>query len=340
MTLPERRWLNGPTTASSSMTDDSAMLAQTWARSPDLRVDELAAGADDAAGPHARRAAEDDVGLDRDVHGEVHGPVDVGRGRVAHRDPGPHVGLVEAHPQAPLGRRELVPVIDAVEAAVVLEADRGDDPAVLAGEPHEVGQVQLAGRGRRLERRDPPAQPGRVEGVQPDVDLVALELLGRRVLGLDDPLDGPEVAAHHAAERRRVGGVDAGERDGGPVGAARLDDGLEVGAGHQRDVARQHDDLGRGLGDRRQRGPDGISRPARLVLQREGRLAVEGLGDRGHGRRVDDDRRRAGGAVSGGRPRIEDVGEHRPAAHRVEDLGERGPHPRPEPGRHHDSDRP
>ena len=316
------------------------MLAQTWARSPTVVSMSWLPAPMTLPAPTVVVPAEDDVRLDGHVRGEVHGPVDVGRGRVAHRDPGPHVGLVEAHPQAPLGGGELVAVVDAVEAAVVLEADRGDDPAVLAGEPHEVGQVQLAGRGRRLERRDPPAQPGRVEGVQPDVDLVALELLGRGVLRLDDPLDGPEVAAHDPSERRRVGGVDAGQRDRGAVGAARLDHGLEVGAGHQRHVARQHDHLGRGLGDRGQRGPDGITGPARLVLEREGRLPVEGLGDRGHGRRVDDDRRRAGGAVGGGRPRVEDVGEHRPAAHRVQDLGERGPHARPEPGRHHDGDRP
>ena len=82
---------------------------------------------------------------------ERHVPVEVDRGRVAHRDPVAHVLLVAADPQVPLGGGELGAVVDAIESTVVLERDRGDETAVLAGEADELGQVQLAGRGRRGE---------------------------------------------------------------------------------------------------------------------------------------------------------------------------------------------
>ena len=44
-------------------------------------------------------------------------------------------------------------------------------------------------------------------------------------------------------------------------------------------------------------------------------------------------------AVGGAGPGVEHVGEHRPAAQRVEDLGDRGAHPGAEAGRQHDGDR-
>ena len=130
--------------------------------------------------PDARRAAQDDVRLEGHVGAELDRPVEVDRGRVAHRDAVAHVRLVEPDPQAPLGGGQLRAVVDAVEPAVVLEGDRADDPAVLAGEPDELGQVQLAGRGRRRQGLDPAAQPGGIERVEPGVDLVAGELVGRR----------------------------------------------------------------------------------------------------------------------------------------------------------------
>ena len=86
--------------------------------------------------------------------------------------------------------------------------------------------------------------------------------------------------------------------------------------------------------------PTASTGPARLVLEGEGRP---------------DRRRRRSTAATGGekttigcRPRrpvgragpgVEDVGQHRPAAQRVEDLGDRGLHPGAEAGRQHDGDR-
>ena len=180
---------------------------------------------------------------------EVDGPVEVDRRRVAHRHAVAHVGLVEPDAHGPLGGGQLRAVVDAVEPAVVLEPDSADDPAVLAGEPDELGQVQLPGRGRRLQGADPAPQPGGVEGVEPGVDLVAGELVGGGVLGLDDPLDGRRLAAHDPPELRRVGREDAGERDRRIVLAARLEDASRSGAGHERDVAGQDEDLGGIVGD-------------------------------------------------------------------------------------------
>ena len=76
----------------------------------------------------------------------------------------------------------------------------------------------------------------------------------------------------------RVGGEDARERDRGVVLAARLEHGVEVGAGHERHVAVDDDDLGRDLGDRVEGGPDRVAGPARLLLEGE-------VGPVGEGRR-------------------------------------------------------
>ena len=251
-------------------------------------------------GPDAGRAAQDDVRLERHVLGEVDAPVEVDRRGVAHRHAGPHVGLVEPDPQAPLGGGELAAVVDAVEPAVVLEGDGRDDPAVLARERDEIGQVELAGRRRGRQRSDAATEPGRIEGVQAGVRLVRLELLGGRVLRLDDPLDRPELAADHAAEGRRVGGEDAREGDRGVVLAARLEHRLEVGAGHERHVAVDDEDLGRVGRDARRarRGPRPRSR-AGIVLEREGRPIGE---DRRRSPRPTASRRRPASAPSRPRP--------------------------------------
>ena len=247
--------------------------------------------------------------------------------------------LVEPHAEAPLGGRQLRPVVDAVEPAVVVERDRADQAAVLAGERDEVGQVQLSGRGRRLERLDPAPQPGRVEGVDAGVDLVALELFGRGVVRLDDPLDGPEVAAHDPPETRRVGREHAGQRDRRVILATGLEHGVEVGAGHERDVARQHEDLGRLVRNGLECRPDRVSGAARGLLERE-RAAIDECRDDGLDRwRVDDDRTTRGSAVRGALPGVEDVVEHRTATQPVEDLGRRRAHPGAKPGREHDGDR-
>ena len=108
-------------------------------------------------------------------------------------------------------------------------------------------------------------------------------------LRLDDPLDGPELAADDAPELGRVGGEDAGQRDRGVVLAARLEDGVEVGAGHQRHVAGQDQDLGRLVGHDAESRPDRVAGAARLVLEREDRAIGEDVDEGRDRRRVDDD---------------------------------------------------
>ena len=306
--------------------------AQTNGARADPAIDDLAAGADDGPLPDRGPAAQDHVRLEGDVRRERHVPIEVDRGRVAHRDPVAHVLLVAADPQVPLGGGELGTVVDAIESAVVLERDRGDEAAVLAGEAHELGQVQLAGRWRRRHRLDAAAQPGGIEGVQARVDLVVRELLLVGVLDLDDRLDDAELAAHDAPELGRVGGEDRGQGDRGVVLATRLEEALEVGRRDERHVAGQDEDLGRVVGDGGHRRADRVAGAAGLVLEREvgpiGEDVADGLDCRG----VDDDGLRGRGAV-GGRglvPGVEDVGEHRPAAQRVQHLRERRLHARAE----------
>ena len=210
-----------------------------------------------------------DVGFEDDVLAQLHRPIDVdGRG-VAHGHAGAHVALVQAHAQGPLRLGELAAIVDAVERAVVLEAHGAHDAAVLAGELDQVGQVELAVRFRGRQALDPSAQPGRVEGVEARVDLVGLQLLGRGVPDLDDPLDGAELAPHHAAQLGGVGGVDGGERDRGVIEPALLHDGKELVRAHERDVAGEHDDLLGIIGNGRERGTHRVAGPARHLLERE-----------------------------------------------------------------------
>ena len=194
-------------------------------------------------------------------------------------------------------------------------------------------------RRRRRQGPDPAPQPVRVEGVDARVRLVAGQLVGCRVPGLDDALDGPELAPDHPAELGRVGREHAGQRDRGVVLAARFEDGVEVGPGHERDVTGQDEDLDRIGRHDRQGGPHRVTGPARLVLEGEGRPIGEDV-DHGRDRRgEDDDGVPAGRAVGGAGPGVEHVGQHRPAAQRVEDLGNRGLHPGAEAGRQHHGDR-
>ena len=85
--------------------------------------------------------------------------------------------------------------------------------------------------------------------------------------------------------------------------------------------------------------PTASTGPPRLVLEREDRAVGEDVDDRPDRGREDDDRVAAGRAVVRARPGVEDVGQHRATAQRVEDLGHGRPHPGAEPGRQHDRDR-
>ena len=125
------------------------------------------------------------------------------------------------------------------------KATATDDAAVFAGEPDQVGQVHLAGRGRRRQLADPATQPPGIERVQPRVDLGGGQFVGTGVACLDDLLDRAELAADDTTERRRLSREHAGQGDRRVIVAPGLQDRVEIRAGHERHVARQDQDLDR-----------------------------------------------------------------------------------------------
>ena len=153
-----------------------------------------------------------------------------------------------------------------------------------------------------------------------DREHLGLDLV--RVLGLDDPLDVAVGVADDAPVGRRVVELDrhhgrAGA--GGVVGLEQLGDDLGV---DQRVVAGEDDD-GLGVADDVVRGADGAAGAVGLGLD-------HGLGALGQaGREVavgrDDHRHPLGAGLARGE---HGPGDHRPAADRVQDLGQRGAHAR------------
>ena len=180
-------------------------------------------------------------------------------------------------------------------------------------------QVELAGRGRRTQVADPAAEPGRVDGVQPGVDLADLELLLGGVLLLDDPLHGPAVVADDAAQ---AGRVDGGDRDAarsrrGPSTAPRA---ATTGApprpaGTSPETTRTSSTS---VVQVVQGRPERVAGAARDVLEGGVGAFGDGVPDLLGRRRVDDQRAGAGGGDRG----VQHVLDHRPAAQRVQDLGQ------------------
>ena len=175
---------------------------------------------------------------------------------------------------------------------------------------------------------------------RPALISLRLELLGRRVLGLDDALDRAELATHHAAELGRLGREHAGEGDGGIVGPSRVEHRVDVRAGHERHVARQDEDLGRVAGDALEGDAHGVAGPGgRSSWRANVARSANAVATASTGGRVDDDRRGARRPGGRARPGVEDVREHRPAAQLVEDLGGRRAHARAEARRQDDGGR-
>ena len=107
-------------------------------------VDQAAAGADLHALADGGAALEDRAGEEGDVGGQAHGGVDVGGGRVDHRDAlGEPLG-VGAAAQLGLGVGELGPVVDAVRLVGVVGHDADDPVPGLGQHLDDVGQVELA----------------------------------------------------------------------------------------------------------------------------------------------------------------------------------------------------
>ena len=122
---------------------------------------------------------------------ELHAGLDPGRGWVEDRHAGVHVREVDPVAKRCRGGGELGAGVHALGLGRVVGEMSHDALAAAHEIADGVGQVELALRVVRLE----PVQ-GRPEQVGPeDVDrgvaLAKLELLGRRVSGLHDRLDGP-----------------------------------------------------------------------------------------------------------------------------------------------------
>ena len=188
----------------------------------------------------------------------------------------------------------------------------------------------------RRQGTDPTPEPGGIEDVDPGIRFVACQFVRRGIARLDDPLDRPEFAPDHASEGGRISGEDAGQGDRRVILTPSVDDRLEICPGHERDIARQHEDLGRIGGHHREGRVDGVTRPARFVLEREGGPVREDIDHRRDRRGEDHDRPPTSRPVGRARPGVQDEGQHRSAAQRMEDLGQFRLHPRAEPGRQYD----
>ena len=173
------------------------------------------------------------TGLELDV------AVDVGRGGIDDAHAGQHVRVQDASPQRRLSLCQLGQRVDALGGLRRRLVDRHGRCAVLCQQPDHVGQVELALgvlRGQARQRRGERLAP---EAVEPDVELVQRQLLGRGVAGLDDARHVLAVA-HDAAVgvRRRQPGTH--ERAAG-VSRAGRDCALHRRGLDQRRVAGQHD---------------------------------------------------------------------------------------------------
>ena len=281
--------------------------------------------------PDLGRPAEHDARLDRHVLADRDGGLDPGGCRVDDRHAGAHVAFVDADAHLDLGVGELDAVVDAEQRPVVVDLEAGDRPVVGSREAHELGQVELPGRGRRHEVPDARAEPGEVERVDPGVDLVAGELLRRRVTSLDDAAHAAALVAHDPPKTARLVHADRDERERGLGLPARSDEvGHERGI-EERHVAGEHDELGGRVRHRSEGGADRISGAARLLLERERGCGRERVAHGSGHRRHDDDRWALGERMGD----IDDVGQHRASADRVQHLGDARSHPGPEPGGEH-----
>ena len=162
---------------------------------------------------------------------------------VDHRDAVAHPAPVDAGPQLGFGVGELGAVVDHDRFARILGGERDHLVAGGAQHGHRVGQVVLALRVLGAQPAQRRREQVAAEAVDRRVDLVDLELLGRRVGVLDDAGDAIVLVAHDAAEAGRVRdarGEHARRRVLDPVLGRELGDRLRP---HERRVARQHEDV-------------------------------------------------------------------------------------------------
>ena len=158
----------------------------------------------------------------------------------------------------------------------------------------------------------------------PGVDLVAGQLVGRR-------RPSPRRSARPSRTRRgrpaRAGAGSAAKTLASAIAASSSRRASRTASRSRAGRPAGRRRTGRGSRRRRRRrrpapARDRVAGPARLVLEREDGPLGEDVDDRRDGRREDDDRAARPPRRRGARPGVEDVGQHRPAAQRVEDLGQ------------------
>ena len=129
-------------------------------------------------------------------------PVEVDRRRVAHRHAGPHVRLVEPDPQAPLAAascdRSLMPSNRPSSSNATAATIRPSSRASRMSSVRYSSPVAADGSGRDARRSQAASN-----AYSPAL-ISFVELLGRRVLGLDDPLDASRTR-HARPGRARPG---------------------------------------------------------------------------------------------------------------------------------------
>ena len=298
----------------------------------DEGVAQEAAGADLAGRADGGAAEQVRVGADERVAAHLDAPVHVGGLRVLDGDAGEHEPLEQAPAHGRVDDGELDAGVDAHAHLLVVALEAGDGVLGVEQQVDDVGEVELALVVVAAEARQRRPQRVAAEHVEADVDLVDLALLGGRVAVLDDARDAAVVVAHDAAVVRGVVEVDGGERGGGVGVEVPLVEGGDEVAVDQRHVAVQHHDVALEVVQRLEAGADGVAGAAPLLLH--GALAAhrQDLVDRLLVGAGDDDDALGRDAERG----VDDVREHGPAAHLVQDLGDVGLHARAEAGRQDD----
>ena len=245
------------------------------------------------------------------------------------RHAGVHVRKVDPVAKRSSGGGELGAGVHALGLAGV-GGEMSDDALPAAHEIADgVGQVELALGVVRLEpveRR--PEQVG-PEDVDRRVALAQLELLGRRVSGLHDRLDGAVARANDPAVRAHVLRLEGEDGRGRLLPPMRLDELLEQLGRQKRRVARQHEHALRVVADDCAGGADCIAGPERPLLHRDldvpERVAALRRGDHHEWLRAE------------GPSGLQHPVDHPSAEDRVQVLGHGRAHARSEPAGHHHS---
>ena len=248
--------------------------------------------------------------------------VDEGRRRIGHGDAGLHHAGEDPAPHAALGLREFLAAVDADHLVGIGHRDGHDAPVLSGQEVDGVREIVLALPIGGADARKGPPQLGNPKAVDAHVDLPDGALLGSRVPVLHDAPEAALAVPEDPAEMMRPTRHPRGHRRPGGEAAHRLPQRPQRRRRHKRHVRVHHVDqlapqAGQCLGDR-VAGPEGA--------------ALDDVPGRGPGHRAERRHVRPNDQQRMRHPRsphgVQDVHHHRPAAQRMQDLGEIRFHPR------------